>query len=465
MTTLKGHSLYKVLLIIAGAKVYSTDGGQDLPAFLTSPQQIKAKLGEDLHLPCQTSATGSAVITWSWNGRLLSAGSMKVYEDDRIEVVDDGRELLVRGIKRADRGEYSCTVNLKLEPVSLSHQVEVFVKPSVSINLKEKIVNVEEGSKIEFGCSAKGFPKPQVHWVLKSMPGKVLSKVSTLILNHVEPENAGEYLCVASNSEGRSEDGLQINVFYKPRTQLYRKSSSRHSFSTVTVLTCRVDSDPSAKVIWSKDGFIMSKAILNSKKEGKLEIHSLTIPSMSDSDYGNYSCLAKNNLGTAADSIILSGSPDQPQIMSNTQGFSTNTYKLEWKVWSPRSFPILNQSILYRRIRKGSTSALSAEEPGSWFNLALISDGGGPDSSSTYSMVLTGLDIGAEYEVRLRAMNRQGWSGLSESFLFNTASSSFHLDSLSSLSGRQLTSRSTQNTPVALSAMLIVSAIVDMQRH
>ena len=50
---------------------------------------------------------------------------MKVYDDDRIEVVDDGRELLVRKITRGDRGEYSCTVNLKLQPVSLSHQVEV----------------------------------------------------------------------------------------------------------------------------------------------------------------------------------------------------------------------------------------------------------------------------------------------------------------------------------------------------
>ena len=68
---------------------------------------------------------GSAVITWSWNGRLMSAGNMKVYDDDRIEVVDDGRELLVRKITRGDRGEYSCTVNLKLQPVSLSHQVEV----------------------------------------------------------------------------------------------------------------------------------------------------------------------------------------------------------------------------------------------------------------------------------------------------------------------------------------------------
>ena len=77
------------------------------------------------HLTMQIYITGSAVISWSWNGRLLSAGSMKGHDDERIEVIDDGRELLVREITRGDRGEYSCTVNLKLQPVSLSHQVEV----------------------------------------------------------------------------------------------------------------------------------------------------------------------------------------------------------------------------------------------------------------------------------------------------------------------------------------------------
>ena len=72
--------------------------------------------------------SGSAVITWSWNGRLLSAGPMKVYEDDRMEILDNGRKLLIRGVTKSDRGEYSCTINLKLEPVSLSHNVEVLGK-------------------------------------------------------------------------------------------------------------------------------------------------------------------------------------------------------------------------------------------------------------------------------------------------------------------------------------------------
>ena len=37
-------------------------------------------------------------------------------------------------------------------------------------------------------------------------------------------------------------------------------------------------------------------------------------------------------------------------------------------------------------------------------------------------MLLTQLDTDSQYEVRLRAMNKHGWSSLSEPFLFNTAS-------------------------------------------
>ena len=71
----------------------------------------------------------SAVITWTWNGRLLSAGSMRVYDDNRIRVLNDGRELIIEGVTPEDRGEYSCTLNLEFNPLSLYHKVEVLGKP------------------------------------------------------------------------------------------------------------------------------------------------------------------------------------------------------------------------------------------------------------------------------------------------------------------------------------------------
>jgi hypothetical protein len=57
-----------------------------------------------------------------------------------------------------------------------------------------------------------------------------------------------------------------------------------------------------AQVLLYKDEINISQAIIKTKKEGKLEHHSLTFPSMSESEYGNYSCLETNsNLGTATD--------------------------------------------------------------------------------------------------------------------------------------------------------------------
>ena len=59
----------------------------------------------------------------------------------------------------------------------------------------------------------------------------------------------------------------------------------------------------------------------------------------------------------------------------------------------------------------------------SWYNLALISDTATySGNTNSYSMLLTQLDTDSQYEVRLRAMNKHGWSSLSEPFLFNTAS-------------------------------------------
>ena len=86
------------------------------------------------------------------------------------------------------------------------------MKPTVSIISKEKILKVEEGSKVELGCSAEGFPHPELHWVMKTKPGQVLSKESTLVLRQVTPDQAGEYHCVATNNQGTSQDGLKIIV-------------------------------------------------------------------------------------------------------------------------------------------------------------------------------------------------------------------------------------------------------------
>jgi len=405
--------------------ITSSDGGQNLSqtTFLVAPQQLKSKLGDNVHLPCPTTGTGGAVITWSWNGRLISAGGMKVYTDDRISVVDDGRELLIRSVTTEDRGEWMCTVQLKLEPVSLSHRLEILVAPSVTLLHDKETMNVEEGSSVKFECSAEGFPSPTVYWVLESSPRQILSHQPTLSLSDVTHSMSGRYRCVASNSEGESYQTLSINVLYKPRTKLSRKTTSRDSYTTNIMLSCQVEANPTATVTVYKDTQLLSNSLLKSGKTDKFDLYTITIGGLSESDYGNYSCVARNNLGTSFDSLSISGSPDQPSITSSRQGSFTDNYKLIWTVWTPPSAKILNQSILYRRIKKGVSSQNPDSKTSSWYNLALISESASySGTGQSYHMLLTGLDIDCQYEVRLRAMNKHGWSQLSEPFIFTTSS-------------------------------------------
>ena len=46
--------------------------------------------------------------------------------------------------------------------------------------------------------------------------------------------------------------------------------------------------------------------------------------------------------------MFILGQPDQPVIVSNIQSYAETEYTLSWRVWTPPTLPILNQSILYR---------------------------------------------------------------------------------------------------------------------
>ena len=105
-----------------------------------------------------------------------------------------------------------------------------------------------------------------------------------------------------------------------------------------------------------KNSQLVSPSLIQSSVQPSLDTYSLALTTLQESDYANYSCLARNVLGTSSDSLMVTGSPDQPQITSEKEGVLTSSYKLVWTVWTPPGATILNQSILYRRILKVCSS-------------------------------------------------------------------------------------------------------------
>ena len=111
-----------------------------------------------------------------------------------------------------------------------------------------------------------------------------------------------------------------------------------------------------------KDSQLVSPSLIQSSVQPSLDTYSLALTTLQEEDYANYSCVARNVLGTSSASIMVTGSPDQPQITSQKQGVLTSSYKLVWTVWTPPGATILNQSILYRRILKVESDEMDDSE-------------------------------------------------------------------------------------------------------
>ncbi len=46
---------------------------------------------------------------------------MQVYNESRLDLVEGGRELIIRRAEPVDRGEYTCTAHLKYPPTVQVH--------------------------------------------------------------------------------------------------------------------------------------------------------------------------------------------------------------------------------------------------------------------------------------------------------------------------------------------------------
>ncbi|NWH58684.1 SMP protein, partial [Geococcyx californianus] len=70
------------------------------------------------------------------------------------------------------------------------------------------------GSAVELGCWAEGRPPPLLSWfrgaaVLREEP---LATALRLLLPRLQPQEAGNYRCVAENRHGRHNQSLQLHV-------------------------------------------------------------------------------------------------------------------------------------------------------------------------------------------------------------------------------------------------------------
>uniref|UniRef100_A0A9L0TF86 Lactoperoxidase n=2 Tax=Equus TaxID=9789 RepID=A0A9L0TF86_HORSE len=287
-------------------------GSPARPAFVIQPQNTEVLVGESVTLEC--SATGHPVprITWT------KGDQTPVPEDPRVRVTPSGG-LYIQNVAQEDSGEYACTASNSIGSIHATAFIIVQALPQFTVTPQDRAVI--EGQTVDFQCEAKGYPQPVIAWTkggsqLSVDRRHLVLSSGTLRISGVALHDQGQYECQAVNIIGSQRVVAHLTV--QPRvTPVF---ASIPSDMTVEVgsnvqLPCSSQGEPEPAITWNKDGVQVTES-------GKFHISPegfLTIHDVGTADAGRYECVARNTIGQASVSMVLS--VNVPDVSRNGDPF------------------------------------------------------------------------------------------------------------------------------------------------
>ncbi|CAH0578009.1 unnamed protein product [Chrysodeixis includens] len=271
------------------------------PLLVVQPGRQFAKIGQQfISFDCVARGHPRPHIVWLFNGQ-------RILLNERISIRFNGT-IFIENIEDSDAGLYTCIAENINGKVNASASLEVMVAPLFIIEPHNETVRV--GDKVEFTCTAKGVPKPQINWfrntlVLPVTDNVILSNENqNLTLLSATTDDDGIYHCRAENAEGYVEGSayLKVQTFEIIRPRIVLKPEDTDAFRESTVqLPCEVESDPPATVEWRKDGSYLSI----DEKHSITVIGSLIVNNLTVRDTGRYECSVYNDFGRDTASAFL----------------------------------------------------------------------------------------------------------------------------------------------------------------
>ncbi|XP_046805984.1 uncharacterized protein LOC111675782 isoform X2 [Lucilia cuprina] len=454
------------------------------PMFISRSETFKFVAGDTIVLPCEVANTDPYVVAWKRGIAILTAGSVKVTPDPRVRLVN-GFNLQIRDAVPQDAGDYICQI-ATMEPREITHTVEILVPPRIHHISTSGHLQVKKGSSVRIECSASGNPTPNVTWSRKNniLPnGEEKLHSHILSIENVDRHKGGVYICTANNGVGQpASSQVVLHVLYPPEITVERPvvfSGEGHE----AMLVCIVHGETQPEVIWFKDTMQLDTTERHIM-ENRGSRHTLIIRKVHPQDFGNYSCVAENQLGKSRKTLQLSGKPNVAVFNSPPISQYKDRYNISWTVESHT--PIEEYKLSFRRLQQGQEVDNSIDSHSSSSSSVLQMYGGSSSmmgvnahnyrlgginsmnsmgNSGGYgsygagnvihwgrndwrdvvlpaiptshhytqgmSYMIRGLDPDQHYEATVQARNRYGWSDYSQSFVFSTSSNDNEMRDLS----------------------------------
>ncbi|XP_055686187.1 obscurin isoform X7 [Lutzomyia longipalpis] len=243
----------------------------------------------------------SPQVKFSKDGKIIQEGDARV-EINREREEAGFYELIIAEVSKKDAGHYTCTATNKFGEASCEAVVTVCEDKDIFGELSGGIL--PQGEKPSFSWKRNGQPfDPEERF--KVLLGDDEDSLA-LVFQHVKPEDAGIYTCVAQTSTGNISCSAELTVQgavqqlvrepEKPQLIVeHREPVASIGGSAMLELHCK--GYPKPEILWKHDGKVIEPSGKYKFLYEDSESMSLIVKNVTTEDAGFYTITASNELG------------------------------------------------------------------------------------------------------------------------------------------------------------------------
>ncbi|XP_076279934.1 Down syndrome cell adhesion molecule 3 isoform X5 [Lasioglossum baleicum] len=265
------------------------------------------------------------VTSWFRDDAILLPGSTDT--GGRFMVTSQG-DLHIRAARQEDaKATYSCLTlhtltseRRRSEPATLT-VTETSESNAPRLMQRSQIaISAESGSDVHLTCSAQGNPPPQFTWY-RDVNGHSISVESfgqriqlwgdLMQIRRVDAQDAGRYICRASNEFGEQRAETHLSVTSKLNARIQPRVQTINSGESAT-MNCTVEGYPVESVEWLHDG--VPVLTTQDTRIRLLAPLVLVIGSVGRKDKGMYQCLVRSDKENAQATAELKLGDTVPEL-------------------------------------------------------------------------------------------------------------------------------------------------------
>ncbi|XP_051950032.1 hemicentin-1 [Xyrauchen texanus] len=256
-------------------------------------EDVSSVVNSTVSLRCDITGHPAPSVSWLKDG-------LPLYSGPHHQILEDGKLLEILNVQVSDTANYQCVAENKAGAVERLYSLSVQVPPRI-MGQREEDVSVLEGHMISLLCDVQAYPPADIIWtkdgqVLEFSTGIHLLPGGQMVQMHrAGQQDAGQYVCTATNSAGQDQKSIILTVYALPTLVPRLDSESEVMTPQVgssLILRCEAHGIPEPEVTWYRNGLQLAAG-----NGLRIDRQQLEIVGVQVADAGVYTCKVSNIAG------------------------------------------------------------------------------------------------------------------------------------------------------------------------